>query len=27
MTAGIVVGKHGTSIIKKNDIKKMRNFL
>ena len=27
MTAGIVVGKHGTAIIKKNDIKKMRNFL
>ena len=27
MTAGIVVGKHGTSIIRKNDIKKMRNFL
>jgi len=27
MTAGIVVGKHGTSIIKKNDIKKMRNLL
>ena len=27
MTAGIVVGKQGTSIINKNDIKKMRNFL
>jgi len=27
MTAGIVVGKHGTSIINKSDIKKMRNFL
>lgn len=27
MTAGIVVGKQGTSIINKKDIKKMRNFL
>jgi D-beta-D-heptose 7-phosphate kinase/D-beta-D-heptose 1-phosphate adenosyltransferase len=27
MTAGIVVGRQGTSIINKKDIKKMRNFL